>query len=329
MIPRILITPGEPAGIGPDICIMLTQQTWQAEIIFIADPDLLVSRAQQLGIPFHFDLIDESDIIEDKPLSFGIKILPVKVAAPVMTGELSIANVDYVLQTLALAARLCLQNQADAIVTGPVNKSIINQSRIQFSGHTEFFADYSGVSKTVMIFVTEQMRMALATTHIPLQAVAGAITRESLRETLTILKTALENQFCIKNPRIAICGLNPHAGENGYLGREEIDVIEPLMIELQAEGFNLMGPLPADTAFTPAIIQQCDAILAMYHDQGLPVVKYASFGHAVNMTLGLPFIRTSVDHGTALAIAGTHQADPGSLRAALSLAIDLATRNPI
>ncbi|OGT46653.1 MAG: 4-hydroxythreonine-4-phosphate dehydrogenase PdxA [Gammaproteobacteria bacterium RIFCSPHIGHO2_12_FULL_41_20] len=319
MSSRILITLGEPAGIGPDIIIQLAQQAWPTECIVIADPQLLQDRAQQLKLPIKLHEVT----IHSSTQPGCINILPVQLAAPVQAGQLNPQNAPYVIKTLELAAEHCLTHQAQAIVTGPVHKSVINQSGIAFSGHTEFFAHYANVPHTVMLFVVEdKMRVALATTHLPLAKVPQAITPQRLTLTLDTLYHGLSNQFHIVDPRIAVCGLNPHAGEGGYLGREEIDVIQPIITHYQQQGWKIDGPFAADTLFTTQHAQSADAILAMYHDQALPIVKYLSFGHAVNVTLGLPFIRTSVDHGTAIDIAGQKgRADPSSMRAALALAM--------
>ena len=321
-VPRLLITPGEPAGIGPDVTIKIAQQEWLAQLVVIADPDLLAERAKQLNLPLKLIPFDVNAPAAVQPKN-ALYILPVALKSPVKAGELNADNADYVIETLMIAAALCLQKKTDAIVTGPVHKGVINQANISFSGHTEFFAERAGVKSTVMLFVIDQLKVALVTTHLPLSAVPQAITKEKVRDTLSILQHALKKQFKIKSPRIAVCGLNPHAGENGYLGREEIDVIAPVLRELNQEGFTLSGPLSADTIFTPKQLEQVDAVVAMYHDQALPLVKYIGFGHAVNMTLGLPFIRTSVDHGTALDVAGTGRADAGSMVAALELALSL------
>ncbi|VVC75051.1 4-hydroxythreonine-4-phosphate dehydrogenase [Aquicella siphonis] len=317
---RILITPGEPAGIGPDITIQIAQQPWPAELAVVADPDLLLRRARETGLPLTLDEIDtDSPPSAHRPGT--LKILPVKMRSTVEPGKLNPACAVYVVETLEKAAALCLKKQSHAIVTGPVHKGIINQAGIPFSGHTEFFAKYCQVPQTIMLFVVKDLKVALATTHLPLSAVSAAITKTHLQTILTLLNTELKHRFQIKTPRILVCGLNPHAGEGGYLGREEIDTINPVLESLRAQGLLIEGALPADTIFTPKYLNRADVVLAMYHDQALPLVKYLGFGHAVNVTLGLPFIRTSVDHGTALDIAGTKKADAGSLEAALTLAI--------
>jgi 4-hydroxythreonine-4-phosphate dehydrogenase len=321
-LPHLLITPGEPAGIGPDVTIDIAQQSHNAAITVIADPALLMARAAQLGLPLN---IIERDLT--KPFTAQtagtLHVLPVKLSADVVAGNLDSNNADYVIQTLKHAASLCMQRKADAIVTGSVNKSIINQTGTAFLGHTEFFAKSANVPQTVMLFVVDDMKVALVTTHIPLAKVSAAVTKAHLKKVITILQHDLRRFFGIRSPRIGVCGLNPHAGENGYLGREEIEVIKPVIEELRADGFNLSDPLPADTIFIPNQMQQFDAVLAMYHDQALPVIKRIGFDRAVNMTLGLPFVRTSVDHGTALDIAGSGKADSGSMEAAIQLAVSI------
>jgi 4-hydroxythreonine-4-phosphate dehydrogenase len=325
-VQRLLITPGEPAGIGPDILIQLAQASSAAEWVAIADPDLLMARAKQLHLPL--SLIECDIDANPKPhLPGTLKIIPHALKREVTPGKLNPENAGYVIQTLETAADLCLKNQANAIVTGPVHKGVINDAGISFSGHTEFFAQCCKVPHTVMLFVVDELKVALVTTHLPLAEVSKAITKKSLHATLSILNQALKQHFHLTSPRILICGLNPHAGENGYLGREEIDTIIPALDELRAQDYKLEGPLPADTIFTPASLNRADAVLAMYHDQGLPIVKYLGFGHAVNVTLGLPFVRTSVDHGTAIDIAGSGKADAGSLEAAINLAMRLGCGN--
>jgi len=319
---RILVTPGEPAGIGPDIVIQIAQLPWPVELVAIADPDLLTQRAKQLGLPLRL-ITGDSGQGQESHQPGSLKIIPVKLNIPAEPGTLNAGNSEYVLRTLEIAADLCKKNMADAVVTGPVHKGIINQANIPFTGHTEFFAHFCQVQHTVMLFVVDQMKVALATTHIPLAKVPHAITKERLHLVLSILNSELQQKFHIKSPRMLVCGLNPHAGEGGYLGREEIDVIAPVLKELQEQNYIVDGPLPADTIFTPKNLEQADVVLAMYHDQALPVVKYAGFGHAVNVTLGLPFVRTSVDHGTAIGIAGTGAADAGSMKAAIELAIKI------
>ena len=319
---RIVITPGEPAGVGPDLVIALAQQDWPVELVVCADPALLLTRAKELKLPLQL-----REYQQDKPalaqLAGTLTILPVKIAAEVMPGQLDVKNSHYVVETLAKACDGAISGEFAALVTGPVQKSIINDAGIPFIGHTEFFADRSHCPRVVMMLATEELRVALATTHLPLLAVPGAITQTSLHEVISILDHDLKTKFGISQPQIYVCGLNPHAGEGGHMGHEEIDTIIPALDALRQQGINLIGPLPADTLFQPKYLQHADAVLAMYHDQGLPVLKYQGFGRAVNITLGLPFIRTSVDHGTALELAATGTADVGSFITALNLAIKM------
>ncbi|MFD1217311.1 4-hydroxythreonine-4-phosphate dehydrogenase PdxA [Microbulbifer celer] len=327
MIPRIAFTPGEPAGVGPELAVKLacsgrSPDATRAQIIAIADPDLLQQEAARQGRALQLIPFDPEQPSSPTPAD-SLHILPVALAHEAHPGQLDIANGAYVLETLQRAADGCKARTFDAVVTGPVHKGVINDAGVAFSGHTEFFAEQAGVEKVVMMLAADDLRVALATTHLPLKDVSGAISADSLQQVLTILHRSLQNQFRIEQPRIGVCGLNPHAGEGGHLGREEIEVIEPALDTLRALGMHLIGPLPADTLFTPPQLARCDAVLAMYHDQGLPVLKFKGFGRAINITLGLPFIRTSVDHGTALNIAGTGIADLGSLNAALSQAIEL------
>lgn len=317
---RIALTPGEPAGIGPDLAVTLAQQAQQHEIVAIADPELLRERAQQLYLPLQLREVNFNDA--PRPGIAGeLAVLPVALAEQAVPGKLNVRNAPYILKTLDAAIDGCMRGNFAALVTGPVQKSVINDAGIAFSGHTEYLADKTSTPKVVMMLATEGLRVALATTHLPLKDVAAAITDEELTRVTEILQRDLQLQFGIKTPRILVCGLNPHAGEGGHLGREEIDVIEPVLKKLRARGMNLIGPLPADTLFTPKYLDAADAVLAMYHDQGLPVLKYKGFGQAVNVTLGLPIIRTSVDHGTALDLAATGKADSGSLRTALAYAL--------
>lgn len=319
---RVVITPGEPAGIGPDLTVQLAQHAWPVELVVCASPALLQQRAAQLGLPLtlrHYQ--PEADPV---PQQAGtLTILPIETALPVTPGKLCVANGDYVLATLARACDGCLQGEFAALITGPVHKGVINDAGIAFTGHTEFFADRAGGHRVVMMLATEALRVALATTHLPLKEVPAAVTRECLHEVITILHRDLQQKFAIAEPHIYVCGLNPHAGEGGHMGREEIETITPALNELRQQGIKLTGPLPADTLFQPKYLQNADAVLAMYHDQGLPVLKFQGFGRAVNITLGLPFIRTSVDHGTALELAGLGQAEPGSFITALNLAITM------
>lgn len=324
---RILITPGEPAGIGPDLVITLAQTAHKLELVAVCDPDLLQQRAAQLGMPLKLKCI----ALSDKPTATAagtLAVLPVPLSAPALPGKLDKCNAGYVLETLTIAAKACQQGTAQAMVTGPVQKSVINDAGIAFSGHTEFLAELTHASLPVMMLVagTEHpLRVALATTHLALKDVPAAITRETLTTVLRVLHKDMQTKFGIPQPRILCCGLNPHAGESGHLGREEIDTIIPTLDAMRAEGMDITGPLPADTLFTAKYLDHADAVLAMYHDQGLPTLKYIGFGEAVNITLGLPIIRTSVDHGTALDLAGTGRADVGSLRAAVALAVTLCS----
>lgn len=317
---RIALTPGEPAGIGPDLVVTLAQQTQPHEIVAIADPQLLQARAQQLGVSLRLREVNLQE--QPRPGEAGeLAVLPVALAQTAVPGTLNVSNAPYILQTLDAAIQGCLAGHFAALVTGPVQKSVINDAGIPFSGHTEYLAEKTHTPKVVMMLATEGLRVALATTHLPLKDVAAAITPDELTQITEILQRDMQVQFGIANPRILVCGLNPHAGEGGHLGREEIEVIEPVLEKLRARGMNLIGPLPADTLFTPKYLDNADAVLAMYHDQGLPVLKYKGFGQAVNITLGLPIIRTSVDHGTALDLAGTGKANLGSLNTALAYAL--------
>ncbi len=308
-LPRIAITTGEPAGIGPDLCVALSAMP-NAELVLIGDEPLLQERARHLGL----DPLDTSA---------GISIQHIGLAAPATAGTLDSSNAAYVLDTIRTAALGCQSGDFDAMVTAPVHKGIINDAGIAFSGHTEFIAELFD-AKPVMVLAADTLRVALATTHLPLSAVPAAINHDSIVDTLTTLHEELISRFGIAAPRILVCGLNPHAGESGHLGREEIDTIIPAIETAQRRGLNITGPLPADTLFTPHHLKDADAVLAMFHDQGLPVLKYAGFGNAVNITFGLPIIRTSVDHGTALDLAGSGRANGGSLQAALQLAVQLA-----
>lgn len=320
MAPRIYLTTGEPAGIGPELAVQAAQRHAQQApsrprpvvLVLVGDPALLRARAGLAGLP-------------DPSRLPGVEVLPVPLAVTALPGQLQAQNGAYVLQTLQVAADAALAGQAAAIVTAPVHKGIINQAGVPFTGHTEFFQEHAGCDRVVMMLAGGGLRVALATTHLPLRAVPDAITPMLLQQVLGILHISLRQVFGIAQPRIAVCGLNPHAGEGGHLGREEIEVIEPTLAVLRTQGLNLTGPLPADTLFVPDHVAGFDAVLAMYHDQGLPVLKHASFGHGVNITLGLPYLRTSVDHGTALNLAGTGQASPQSLFQALDLAIAHAT----
>ncbi len=315
----LLITPGEPAGIGPDLIALQAAEQWSVDWVVVADPQLLSERAKQLNLSLEIKLVT-TDTLNAPCADNQVKVLPVTLGAAVTAGQLNVANAGYVLETLKLATDLCLAKKAKALVTGPVHKGVINQAGIPFTGHTEFLQERCGSEQVVMLLATTDLRVALVTTHLPLREVADAITPERITQITRILHQDLISRFGYQNPKILVCGLNPHAGEGGHLGREEIEIIEPTLEKLRAEGINLIGPLPADTLFTEKTLLQGDAVLAMYHDQGLPVLKHRGFGRAANITLGLPIIRTSVDHGTALELAGTGTADTGSLKTALHYA---------
>jgi len=319
---RLAITAGEPAGIGPDLCMMLAQHPSPCERVIIADPQLLRDRAQQLGLPVEL-LPFDPDALPVAQAAGQLHVLPVTLGTACTPGQLDAGNSAYVLKTLRLAGEGALSGLFDAIVTAPVHKGIINEAGVPFSGHTEFFAEQTATDQVVMMLACPGLRVALATTHLPLRQVADAITGPLIERVVRILHSDLVNKFGLSAPRILVCGLNPHAGEDGHLGREELDIIIPALERLRNEGIELVGPLPADTLFTPKHLDQADAVLAMYHDQGLPVLKHKGFGNAVNITLGMPIIRTSVDHGTALDLAGTGQANPGSLQVALDTAIQM------
>ncbi|MCA6061495.1 4-hydroxythreonine-4-phosphate dehydrogenase PdxA [Thalassolituus sp. ST750PaO-4] len=320
---RLAITAGEPAGIGPDLCIQIAQQPHSCERVVIADPDLLMQRAEQLGLPLRLREFDPA--AEAIASTAGeLTVCPVSLRAPVRAGQLDKANSAYVLETLRVAVQGALDKHWAGMVTAPVHKGIINDAGIAFSGHTEYFRDYCGVEEVVMMLATSDLRVALVTTHLPLRAVADAITPDRIKRVTRILHHDLQTFFGVAKPRILVAGLNPHAGEDGHLGREELDIIIPTLEQLRDEGMDLIGPLPADTLYTPKHLQQADATLAMYHDQGLPVLKFHGFGRAANITLGLPVIRTSVDHGTALDLAATGQADSGSLLTAIEVALQMA-----
>ncbi|WP_058912377.1 4-hydroxythreonine-4-phosphate dehydrogenase PdxA [Entomohabitans teleogrylli] len=319
---RVAITPGEPAGIGPDLVVALAQRDWPVELVVCASPELLQQRAALLGLPLRL-LPYNPDTPAAAQRAGTLTFLPCALRAPVIPGQLAVENGGYVVETLARACDGCLNGEFAALVTGPVHKGIINDAGLPFTGHTEFFEERAGSEKVVMMLATQELRVALATTHLPLRTVADAITPPLLRQIITILHHDLRTKFGIADPHVLVCGLNPHAGEGGHMGHEEIDTIIPVLEEMRARGMRLSGPLPADTLFQPKYLNNADAVLAMYHDQGLPVLKYQGFGRAVNITLGLPFIRTSVDHGTALELAGQGTADVGSFITALNLAIKM------
>ena len=310
-LPVIAVTSGEPAGIGPDICLRLSECKWPARLVVLGDRDLLAARAVQLGLN-----------------ASRIEIRHIPLQKSVLAGRLDPANARYVLDILDAALAGCVGGEYAAMVTAPVHKGVINDAGIAFSGHTEYLADHTATPRVVMLLAAQLpdagLRVALATTHLALKDVPRAITSEDLEITIRILHAGLQTRFGIARPRILVAGLNPHAGEGGYMGREEIEVIAPVLEKLRSEGMNLVGPLPADTLFTKNVLAGSDAQLAMYHDQGLAVLKYAAFDEGINVTLGLPIIRTSVDHGTALDLAGTGKASPTSLFAAVDAAIDMA-----
>jgi len=319
---RIVITAGEPAGIGPDLCIQLAQYTSAVERVVIADRALLESRAKQLGLPLRLKAYQPG--IPPRPQGSGeLVLLPVSTPAVVVTGKLNPDNAQYVLECLRRAVAGCLKGEFAAMITAPLHKGVINDAGIPFTGHTEFLAKQSATETVVMMLATEGLRVALVTTHLPLSQVSQAITPARLEVILHILDRGLEHHFDTGRPRIVVCGLNPHAGEGGYLGREEQEIICPVLERMRNQGMQLQGPLSADTVFLPERLVDVDVVLAMYHDQGLPVLKHMGFGKAANITLGLPFIRTSVDHGTALELAGSGRADPGSLIYAVETALKM------
>ncbi len=320
-IPRIAITAGEPAGIGPELCLQLAQQKHSSELLIIADPELLIQRARQLELNIAINIFDSSKKAQSSKAG-EITVIPVPLASPAYCGQLNRKNSQYVVETIRLATQGCLDKVFDAMVTAPVHKGIINDADIAFTGHTEYIASITG-GHPVMMLATPGLRVALATTHLPLSEVSAAISADRLKQVISLLDKDLRTHFALANPAIFVCGLNPHAGEHGHLGREEIEIIEPTLDSLKKQGINLQGPFPADTVFTEKYLKSADAVLAMYHDQGLPVLKYKGFGQAVNITLGLPVIRTSVDHGTALDLAGTGKADIGSLQFAVKTAIEM------
>jgi 4-hydroxythreonine-4-phosphate dehydrogenase len=322
--PRIGISAGEPAGIGPDLVIRTAMEPAGAALVAIADPVMLQARARMLGIPLR--LREVAHPRDAGPHAAGeLAVLPVPLAAPPQAGRPDPRNARAMLAALERAARHCLERELDALVTGPVQKSVVNDAGIPFTGHTEFLGELCG-AEPVMMLAGDGLRVVVATTHLPLSRVADALTAGRLERTLRIVLRDLQSRFGITAPRLRVCGLNPHAGEQGHLGREEITIISPVLERLRAEGFTIEGPVPADTAFVPASLDGIDAVVTMFHDQGLPVLKAHGFGSIVNITLGLPIIRTSVDHGTALSIAGTGRADSGSFMAALHLACELARR---
>ncbi|MDR2690150.1 MAG: 4-hydroxythreonine-4-phosphate dehydrogenase PdxA [Azoarcus sp.] len=318
--PVLAITSGEPSGIGPELCARLVEREWPAHLVVVGDAELIEERLERAGHalvvrPWQPGLTPEHGMFD---------VLHCPLIAPALVGDPTPQNAAYVLSILDQAIGGCMQGVFDAMVTAPVHKGVICESGVPFSGHTEYLATKTGTQQVVMMLVGGGMRVALATTHLPLIDVAKALTQERLTRTLEIVHHDLTEYFGVPRPRILVAGFNPHAGESGHIGREEVDIIAPALERLRAKGMDLVGPLPADTLFAPHTLAQADAVLAMYHDQGLPVLKHASFGSGVNVTLGLPIIRTSVDHGTAFDIAGTGRADPGSLFAAVEQAIGMA-----
>ena len=318
------LTPGEPAGIGPDLCLLLAREQQPSALVAVARQALLLQRAQELGLSIELISVTADNLPNTPATAGSLYVWDTPLHAEVAAGQLNVQNGHYVLETLRRAGQGCRDGLFAGMITAPVHKGVINEAGIAFSGHTEFLAELTETPQVVMMLATRGLRVALVTTHLPLREVADAITADRLGRVARILHADLRDKFGITNPRILVCGLNPHAGEGGHLGREEIEVIEPALQALRGEGLNLIGPLPADTLFTPKHLDHCDAVLAMYHDQGLPVLKYKGFGSAVNVTLGLPIIRTSVDHGTALDLAGTGRVDTGSLQVAIDTALEMA-----
>lgn len=323
--PRLALTVGEPAGIGPDIVIEAMQRPFPAQLVACADPDILTRRAALLNLPLALE-----DFRADSPASAHapgvLPLIPVAAGKTCTPGAPDPAHAAYVLETLRSACHGCLQGEFDAMVTAPIHKSVINEAGFNFTGHTEYLAEVSGATTPVMMLADGSLRVALVTTHLPLTAVSGALSQDRLAAVLRVVHHDLQKRFSLRDPRLLVCGLNPHAGEGGYLGREEIEIITPVLNRLRGEGLLVTGPVPADTAFTPGCLAGTDVVVSMYHDQGLPVLKARGFGNIVNITLGLPIIRTSVDHGTALHLAGTGKADSSSLIAAIECALSMAHR---
>lgn len=318
------LTPGEPAGIGPDLCLLLAREQQPAALVAVASRPLLQQRARELGLAIELISVTPDKLPDTPAAADSLYVWDTPLQAEVAAGQLNVQNGAYVLETLRRAGEGCRDGLFAGMITAPVHKGVINEAGIPFSGHTEFLAELTETPQVVMMLATRGLRVALVTTHLPLREVADAISADRLSRVARILHADLRDKFGIAQPRILVCGLNPHAGEGGHLGREEIEVIEPALEALRGEGLNLIGPLPADTLFTPKHLEHCDAVLAMYHDQGLPVLKYKGFGAAVNVTLGLPIIRTSVDHGTALDLTGTGRVDTGSLQVAIETALEMA-----
>ena len=324
-LPTIFVTSGEPAGIGPDVCATLASHDFPAQLIVLCDPDVLSQRVNDLGLNLKLRALDDP-IEAQRHMKGVLQILPIRTNCPVDSGNLNPQNAPYVLRQLEIAVELCSGNKTAALVTAPIQKSTIIEAGIPFTGHTEWLAKRTNSARPVMMLVSDSLRVALATTHMPLEKVAESVTQDLLEEIITVLHYDLKSKFGDESPRIMVLGLNPHAGESGTLGKQELEVIEPVLTSLSKRGFDLVGPIPADTAFRADLLQKSDAVLAMYHDQGLPVIKALSFGKVVNVTLGLPIIRTSVDHGTALELAGTGRAQASSLLQATELAINLVNR---
>ena len=320
MLP-LYVTSGEPAGIGPDICLSLAGRVDERPVVVLADMQMLRQRAKQLGNPVELVAYQGQ---EQSSLSGQLFVEHIPLVEPVELGQLNPANAAYVIEQLRRSAEYAMSGRSVGVATAPVQKSVINDAGITFSGHTEYYQEFAGVDRVVMMLATKTLRVALVTTHLPLRDVPNAITKQRLHQVIDILIHDLKTKFKIAKPRSLVCGLNPHAGEDGYLGREEIEIINPVLETYRQQGIHISLSLPADTLFTPDHLKETDAVLAMYHDQGLPVLKSQGFGEAVNITLGLPFIRTSVDHGTALSLAGTGQAKSSSLHVAVDLALDLA-----
>lgn len=326
-VQRIVLTAGEPAGIGPDLCIQLAQKSHECELVVVADPDMLEQRAKKLNLPLQ--IVNFNPLALAAPQQAGsLTVFPTSLKKASVCGELNKENARYVLESIRLATQGCLDGLFAALVTAPVHKGIINDAGLKFTGHTEYIANIAR-GTPVMMLITEGLRVALVTTHLPLSEVPKAITQEGLTKIIQLLERDLRQRFGISKPNILVCGLNPHAGENGHLGKEEQNVIIPVINKLKDQGLQLQGPLPADTAFTHKHLSSADVVLAMYHDQGLPVLKHLGFGQAVNITLGLSLVRTSVDHGTALELAGTGEADYSSLELAVKTALDMANRSPL
>ena len=321
-IKKLIISSGEPAGIGPEQIIKLAQFDYDFEWVVLADPTLLKQTAEQLNLPITITTYQQNHPTVKNARGM-LKVIPISLAENATAGQLNVNNAHYVLEILNTAVKLCMKGEFDGLVTSPIHKGIINEAGIKFTGHTELLAEQSNTKQVVMMLATPGLRVPLVTTHLPLKDISKAITPELLEDVINILHDSLKNQFAIKKPKIYIMGLNPHAGEDGHLGMEEIDTINPVIQKLQNQGLDLIGSLPADTIFSPSNRENGDAFLAMYHDQGLPVLKYVGFGNAVNVTLGLPFVRTSVDHGTALNIAGMGKADIKSFQYAMDIAIEM------